>query len=138
MKIADEGTASPALRDEQCLERRAKRRYPVQLNVRYRSVCAPPIIGGSGRIVNMSSGGALILSEDGILPGTRIQASIEWPFLLDGRTPLQILASGTVVRSGSATFAVAFEHYLFHTSKRPSELAATQHKRQDMAATNGG
>lgn len=70
----------------------------------------------------MSSGGILIASEQvcGISVGAQVQMSIEWPFLLDYKIPLQLCADGWVLRRGACNFAVAFEKHQFRTRTSPS------------------
>jgi hypothetical protein len=55
--------------------------------------------------------------------GVRLRLTIEWPSLLNGTTPLQLVTFGRVVRSDPSGFAVALEHYQFRTMKRRVELA---------------
>jgi len=47
--------------------------------------------------------------------------SIERPLLLDGRIPLQLFATGWVVRREPFEFAVSFERYQFRTLKRSDQ-----------------
>jgi len=68
--------------------------------------------------MNMSSGGVLVASSHEISTGTGLELSIEWPFLLDGRVPLQLVASGKVVRSGIASFALLLTRHQFRTTKK--------------------
>jgi len=105
------------------LERRSKVRFPVQLNVRYRTLIGPQL-SGAGQTLNMSSGGLLIASDrQFVRAGTRLQLTIEWPLLLQGMTPLQLSAACQVVRCQDALFAVRMERYQFRTRKR-EEVAA--------------
>src|ERR1700730_6670436 len=80
------------------LERRSKIRYPVTLNVRYRTLGRSHRISGMGRTLNMSSGGLLIDADQRTEVGARIELNIEWPSMLDGQIPLQLVAVGRVVR----------------------------------------
>jgi hypothetical protein len=103
------------------LERRSKVRYPLGLKVHFRSV-ARSLFSGVGRAVDLSSGGALVVfqdvaSQDEIKVGVLVQISIEWPFFLDGRVPLQLRAVGPVVRRGASDFAATFERYEFRVVK---------------------
>ena len=41
--------------------------------------------------MNMSSGCVLVATADEFRAGTGVEISIEWPFRLDGRIPLQWL-----------------------------------------------
>src|SRR5579871_3888492 len=99
-------------------ERRSKRRYPLQLNLRYRSISSRMQIAGAGRTVNVSSGGLLIASPHNLAEGNRLHVTVEWPWLLDQATPLQLVAEGRVVRTGESEFAVAFVRHQFRTSRR--------------------
>jgi hypothetical protein len=98
-------------------ERRIKFRYPLDLNVRYRCPSSGSLVSGEGLAVNLSSGGVLVASQHQLTVGTLVVMSIEWPFLLDGRTPLQLIAVGRVLRGGDCHFAAAFERHEFRTMK---------------------
>jgi hypothetical protein len=103
-------------------ERRSKFRFPLDLNVRFRSLSGS--CSETGRAVNMSSGGVLVVSQRVVSPkeisvGALVEMSIEWPSLLDGKVPLQLCAVGWVVRRRTFDFAAAFERYQFRTSGRP-------------------
>ena len=99
-------------------ERRSKVRYPLELAVRYQGIGEGQAITGVGRTLNLSSSGLLLASEEGVQPGARLKVTIEWPSLLNGKTPLQLVTVGRVVRQGRSNFAVAFEHYQFKTMSR--------------------
>ena len=74
---------------------------------------------GEGRTVNMSSRGLLIASEEAkVNAGARLQLTVDWPSLLHGITPLQLIVSCRVTRSLPEEFAVEMDHYLFRTKKR--------------------
>jgi hypothetical protein len=103
-------------------ERRSKSRFPLDLSVRFRPL-AGALFSGAGRAVNVSSGGVLVVShhvvsQREIRVGALVEMSIEWPSLLDGRVPLQLVAVGRIVRRRAADFAAAFERYQFRTLKR--------------------
>jgi hypothetical protein len=105
------------------IERRFKARYPLELNVRYHTFGKSTVISGEGRTVNVSSSGVLVASSDKMSEGMRLKLTIEWPSLLNGTTPLQLVTFGRVVRSDASSFAVALEHYQFRTMKRRADLA---------------
>src|SRR5260370_39836765 len=105
------------------IERRFKARYPLELNVRYQTFGKSTVIAGEGRTVNVSSSGVLVASSDKMSDGMRLRLTIEWPSLLNGTTPLQLVTFGRVVRSDASGFAVALEHYQFRTMKRRADLA---------------
>ncbi len=102
-------------------ERRARFRYPVEMNVRFRCFSDGRRISGAGLAVNMSSGGVLVASEHQIVDGALVELSIEWPFVLDGRIPLQLVAVGRVLRRGGSHFAATFERHEFRTVKISSQ-----------------
>jgi hypothetical protein len=100
-------------------ERRLKSRYPLELNVRYQTLGAAGPVSGIGQTVNMSSSG-MLLSCPRVMPeGTRVKTFIEWPSLLNGTTPLQLITVGTVVRCTSMGVSIVFESYQFRTMGRP-------------------
>ena len=68
--------------------------------------------------MNMSSGGVLVAAAHEFGAGTGLEISIEWPFLLDGRIPLQLVASGKVVRSETTSFALLLTRHQFRTKKK--------------------
>ena len=104
------------------LERRSKSRFPLRLSVRYRTLTGGPALIGAGRTVNMSSGGLLIASEEPIVrTGARLQLMVDWPFLLHGVTPLQLIVSCRVTRCRPEEFAVKLDQYQFKTKKREAK-----------------
>ena len=96
-------------------ERRSKARYPVKLTVRYRTVGRHHTVNGVGHTLNMSSGGLLVSAQHEVSAGLRLEVNVEWPLLLDGAIPLQLVAHGKVVRCGGSMFAISFAQYQFRT-----------------------
>jgi len=103
------------------LERRSKMRYPVSLKVKYRTVGRSNRISGVGRTLNMSSGGLLIAADQRTEVGAKVELNVEWPSLLDGSIPLQLVAVGRVVRCLESGFALSFTQYQFRTMSRKLE-----------------
>lgn len=101
-------------------DRRAKSRYPLELNVRYRTVGAVKPTAGVGQTINMSSGGMFLVCANKFAEGTRLKLFVEWPSLLNGTTPLQLITVGTVVRCNEIGISILFESYQFRTMARPS------------------
>ena len=104
------------------VERRLNFRYPLDLSVRYRSFVKGSFLCGVGRTVDVSSSGVLVVSQhvvsqQEIRMGARVELSIKWPSLLDGRIPLQLFAMGRVVQLRAFSFAVTFERHQFRTMK---------------------
>jgi len=101
-------------------ERRGRTRYPIELQVRYHTLLGRLRVNGLGRTVNISSSGLMIASPDPVLAGTKLEVRMAWPLDLDGGIPLQLVATGKVVRSERHSFAIEFSSHEFHTSKRDS------------------
>jgi hypothetical protein len=99
-------------------ERRIKSRYPLELNVRYQTVGTGGPITGIGQTVNVSSSGMLLACASTIPEGTRLKTFVEWPSLLNGTTPLQLITVGTVVRCTPIGVCIFFESYQFRTMSR--------------------
>jgi hypothetical protein len=108
-------------------ERRLKFRYPLDLGVRFRSLPKGSAFSGEGNCINLSSGGILVASRHQIIVGSMLEMSMDWPSLIDGRIPLQLVAVGRVLRGetshGLSHFAATIERYEFRTM-RISSLAA--------------
>jgi hypothetical protein len=99
-------------------ERRVKSRYPLELNVRYQALGVITPVAGVGQTLNMSSSGMLLACASSIPEGTRMKIFVEWPSLLNGTTPLQLITVGTVVRSTPIGVSVVFDSYQFKTMSR--------------------
>lgn len=107
-------------------ERRVKSRYPLELNVRYQTMGAAGPVAGVGQTVNMSSSGMFLACASNIPEGARLKLFIEWPSLLNGTTPLQLITVGTVVRCTEIGICVVFESYQFRTMSRARQATITQ------------
>ncbi len=66
--------------------------------MRYQTMGGAGPVAGVGQTVNISSGGMLIRCTKSIPEGTRLKLFVEWPSLLNGTTPLQLITVGTVIR----------------------------------------
>ncbi|MBV9768575.1 MAG: PilZ domain-containing protein [Bryobacterales bacterium] len=118
-------------------ERREKVRYPIELNARYHTAGLDGPVGGIGRTVNISSRGMLLACKSNIPEGARLTIFVEWPSLLNGNTPLQLITVGTVVRRDPIGLSIACESYQFRTMgrTRPSNLSRIP---ETIAPTYGG
>jgi hypothetical protein len=98
-------------------ERRAKRRFAIERPLRYRLVSrqAPIKPLASGRAVDASSSGVLLESENELKIGDALELLIDWPALLEGDVPLQLVTSGAVVRVVGSRSVVSVERYEFRT-----------------------
>jgi hypothetical protein len=66
----------------------------------------------------MSSSGVLVTCQHEINAGTRMELDIEWPSLLDGRVPLQLITVGRVLRCETSGFAVVLGRHQFRTMRK--------------------
>ena len=104
-------------------DRRDDRRYPIELELRYKVVARNRTpLEGEGRTMNMSSGGVLFGGAHSLPAGASIELSINWPVLLQNTRPLTLLIIGRVVRSEDNRIAVKMNKYEFLT--RPMRPAA--------------
>ena len=71
--------------------------------------------------VDVSSQGCLVSAVLSLIPvvGSRIEVSMEWPAQLDGKTSIQLVVRGKVVRAEPGSFALFFESHEFRTLKSP-------------------
>jgi c-di-GMP-binding flagellar brake protein YcgR len=97
-------------------ERRASGRFRIEQEIRYRMLdrkngnrC------GSGRTLDMSSGGVLFTADESLPVGKRVELAVDWPARLDGRCALKFVATGPVVRTQAGAAAIAIERYEFRT-----------------------
>ena len=100
------------------IERRAKSRYPIELGVQYQVLGTQVPVAGAGLTVNVSSSGMLITAEHELTEGARIRVTLEWPTLLNGKTALQLVTTGKIVRRQDSKWGIAFDHYQFRTRKQ--------------------
>lgn len=119
-------------------ERRAKCRYPLELNVRFHTMGTARPTAGFGQTLNMSSSGMFLACSGKIAEGTRLKLFVEWPSLLNGTTPLQLITVGTVVRSSAMGLSVVFESYQFRTMGRKQMSIAIDRSETDPVPHHGG
>lgn len=104
-------------------ERRNKRRYPINLEVQYKLLKHRRIARlGSGRTVNVSSGGVLFEADDLLPQGVPIELALNWPFLLHGSCNLKLVMRGRIVRASDRTVAIRAEFHEFRTAGGPARL----------------
>jgi hypothetical protein len=75
-------------------------------------------VTGTGRTLNMGSGGILFTTEELLPVGRSVEVSVDWPAQLNGVCPLKFVAVGRVVRSEAKQAAVRIERYQFKTRGR--------------------
>jgi hypothetical protein len=106
-------------------ERRSKRRFQIEQEVRYKMLYGQRIAEtGTGKTMNISSGGIWFTTETMLTSGMPIELSLTWPVLLNDSCPMKLMIYGCVVRSNDRGAAVAIERYEFRTSGRSLQSLA--------------
>src|SRR5215472_14075739 len=101
----------------EALERRVSNRLPIQRDLRYKVLGSKRRVKqtGSGRTVNMSSGGVLFTTESDLSEGERVEIAVSWPAQLNDAIPLKLVAVGVLVRAEATQAALSIESYEFKT-----------------------
>jgi hypothetical protein len=97
-------------------EKRGSVRFPIIRDVQYsvtmgRGKCK----SGTGKTVNLGSGGALFAAPEALASGKQIELSIHWPVRLDERCALRLVTRGRITRCLGTDVAVEFTNYEFRT-----------------------
>jgi hypothetical protein len=96
-------------------ERRETIRFPLCEEVKYKLVQGKIVTTGTGKTLNIGSGGVLFTTEQRLPLGRIVELSVNWPARLDGTCPLKFVASGRVIRAEADRAAVRIERYEFRT-----------------------
>jgi PilZ domain len=98
------------------MDRRETSRFPLREDVKYRLLHARnnPICG-TGRTLNIGSGGILFTTEHLLPVGRTVEISVNWPARLDGTCPLKFVAVGRIVRADGNQAALKIVRYQFKT-----------------------
>jgi len=101
------------------VERRAKKRFVMEREIRYRVLEQDQIVAvGSGKTLNLSSNGVAFATQNALPPGAFIELSIAWPALHENRCPLQLVGYGRVLRSSGGIVACNLQKCEFRTMSR--------------------
>ncbi len=99
-------------------DRRGNSRFPVNEEVSYKTMSVRgPHQGGTGRTLNISSGGILFTTEDQLALGRLMEVSVAWPARLGGSCRLKLVAVGRVIRADAAVAAIRIQRYEFKTCR---------------------
>jgi hypothetical protein len=97
-------------------DRRGTGRFPLQEELTYRLLHDKAgALAGSGKTLNIGSGGILFTTESKLPIGRTVELSVNWPARLGGTCPLKMVARGRVIRSEVDRAAVRIERYEFRT-----------------------
>ena len=97
-------------------ERRSKKRFHIEQEVKYKMLYGQRIAEtGTGKTLNISSGGVWFTTENVLTAGMPVELSMSWPVLLHDTCPMKLMIYGCVIRAGVQGAAVAIERYEFRT-----------------------
>lgn len=68
-----------------------------------------------GKTVNISSSGVLFTSQHVMIPGRRVEISIDWPAQLNDKCALKLIARGRIVRCEGDRAALEILQHEFRT-----------------------
>src|SRR5690349_24091812 len=100
-------------------ERRRSSRFPIEREVRYKTLNQrTEILSGNGKTLNISSSGVLFTSDHDLPVGTRLEVSISWPAQLNEKRLLKLVARGRVARHTKGQLSLQIHEYEFRTQSR--------------------
>jgi hypothetical protein len=100
-------------------ERRTKKRFPMQREMRYRLIEHDrATVGGTGQTVDISSGGVSFTTDHFLPADATIEVSLSWPVTLDNQCPLRLVVRGKVVRNEGPSVACTIDKFEFRTQAR--------------------
>ena len=109
-------------------ERRTKKRFRIEQEVKYKMLYGQRIAEtGTGKTMNISSGGVWFTTENTLTAGMPVELSMNWPVLLHDSCPMKLMIYGCVIRSSEKGAAVAIERYEFRTQGSRSFQQQAQH-----------
>jgi hypothetical protein len=108
--------ATPEGTDTIAGERRENRRYQLQLEVKWKLIRRRRVLDtGTGHTIDVSSGGILFDAGRHLPERLNVELSIAWPVLLHNLAPMQLVASGRIVRSNGRQVAIQTVQHEFRT-----------------------
>lgn len=98
-------------------DRREDRRYGIHLDVNWKLIRRRRVLDtGSGKTLDLSSGGLLFDPGRHLPEGLNVELSITWPVLLHNVAPLNLVVSGRIVRANGRQVAVRTVQHEFRTT----------------------
>ncbi|MGC9946697.1 MAG: hypothetical protein ABSF64_10055 [Bryobacteraceae bacterium] len=105
--------------------RRARRRFPIQQDVRYQCVKGSRIsLIGVGKTLEISSREVRFTTQQPLKRGQKMRLAMDWPAMLGNTCRMKLEISGWIVDSEPGEAAVKIERYEFRT--RGAQLAVIQ------------
>jgi hypothetical protein len=91
------------------------RRYPVTFGVRYVTAEPGPGRPGVGETVWMSGKEVAFLAKGPAAVGDKVAMYIEWPVLLQGEVPLQLIVNAEIIQRSGPLSVARMSKYEFRT-----------------------
>jgi hypothetical protein len=91
--------------------------YPILLPMRYKATSKDGMVLGFGQARMMSSQSIIFAAGDGLKPGMGAQIALAWPFLLEGRVPLQLVLDTTITGGRDGVTEARILTYDFRTRR---------------------
>jgi hypothetical protein len=103
-------------RESQTSERRTRARYALALELSY-AVLDLIRHGetGTGMTIDISSSALRFMAARPLTVGRQLEVSVRWPLLLHGAIPLQLVATGVVIRTSGRETVMQLEKHAFKT-----------------------
>jgi hypothetical protein len=101
-------------------DRRQDRRYHLQLELKWKLIRRRRVLDmGTGQTIDISSGGILFDAGRHLPERLNVELSISWPVLLHNVAPMQLIASGKIVRGDGRRVAIQTVQHEFRTVGMP-------------------
>jgi PilZ domain len=107
-------------------ERRNKFRFAMERDVRYKMADEGVVLAaGTGRTLDIGSGGVSFATEQPLEPGGYVELSISWPLLLNETCPIRLVVFGRILRCTRCVAVCKIDKYEFRTQARTVQLPST-------------
>ena len=102
-------------------DQRQDRRYQLQLELKWKLIRRRRVLDtGTGQTVDVSSGGFLFDAGRHLPEGLNVELSVAWPVLLHNVAPIQLVATGKIVRANDRQVAIQTIQHEFRTTGLPA------------------
>jgi hypothetical protein len=120
-------------------DRRFDRRYRIQLELRWKLIRRRKVREtGTGQTLNLSSVGILFDANRSLPVGMNVELSITWPVLLHNVAPMQLVASGRIIRCSGTQVAIQMTQHEFRTTGISPEREALPAPARPMLVASRG
>jgi len=110
-------------------DRRADYRYKLELNLQFSYQHGGHTFWGIGQTIELSRSGIRFATDSPPPRGEEVEVRIDWPFLLQNVSGLQLVMRGTILRSDSRGTVLGVRDYAFRTCGDRSFHQATAPER---------